>query len=71
MLAAELRRPSRQEAAGGTNQLDGALGDAKFCAMKRKAGCRARSSGELSDTRSFNGIKIIFSFYLLLCHTFM
>ena len=41
VLAAELRRRvPRQAAAGGTNQLDGALVDAKFCVTKRKAGYR-------------------------------
>jgi hypothetical protein len=51
---------------------DGALGDAKFCSTKRKAGCRTRSIGELSDTRNFNGIRItshfVFFYTTLSCN---
>lgn len=60
VLAVELRRwLPRQAAAGGTNQLDGALVDATFNREKGKQTTEKRTSCGLSDTRNFNGIRII------------
>ena len=60
MLAAELRKMDSSAGSGRWNEsTDGALGDAKFCTTERKAGCRTRTTCELSDMRSFNGIRII------------